>query len=86
MKVFSCENCRRDFRAYFLNEKLSHTIPKSLSNIQLSVSKYIAINNQANADQIAENLELPLIEVLSALKNLERKGIVERIVMQSQSR
>lgn len=75
-KFFNCPACDKNFIAYYLDGKLSHTIP-SVHNKQFEILKYLRAHGNAGLDELATALDLKLMDVLEVLIELEKKGEVE---------
>lgn len=88
VKRFNCEACDKTFGAYFKKDKLSHTIPKTLSKSdeeirvlveKARIIKYLKRHDKATTDEIAQALNLPVVDVLNMLIELESEGIIQSI-------
>jgi DNA-binding MarR family transcriptional regulator len=75
VKVFICKKCKKGFRAYFLNGKLSHTIPKLVSPTS-KIIDYLRLHGEATETELASALRLSVVDVINTLKKLEKEGKV----------
>lgn len=78
VQEFVCSKCGLEFRGYYHNEKLSHTIPKNrLAVTELKIKKYLRTVGCASEEQIAEALNLNIAEVKTALSDLAKRELAE---------
>lgn len=77
-ELFYCPTCDRNFIAYYLEDKLSHTIPSG-RDTGSRIINYLRTHDSARLDEIAVALNLDASDVLKVLMELEKKGKVERL-------
>lgn len=75
VKEFTCLNCLIGFRAYYKGKKLSHTIPKVVSNPK-KVLFFLRHHEEVSTKQIATTLKMKEQEVEEILLNLQKIGRV----------
>ena len=75
VKVFICKKCKKEFRAYFWDGRLSHTIPKLMSP-RSKIIDYLRLHGEATETELASALRLSVDDVINTLKKLETEGKV----------
>jgi hypothetical protein len=70
VKSFKCTHCGLDFRVYYHENKLSHTIPQSPSN-QFKID-YLLSKGTLSREKIALRLNLSIKEVAEVLSKKEK--------------
>lgn len=75
VKKYSCPNCKKSVFEYYHDGKFCFTIPR-FAGLKLSVMKYLRKNGSVTAEEIAEKLNLKVEDVLNALSELEKDGVL----------
>jgi transcription elongation factor Elf1 len=73
----SCNNCGRAYKLYFKNGQFSHKIDNSgFWTDWRKILCYLSKHEEASIEEIAKNLDMEELTVLSVLQSLEKTGKV----------
>lgn len=75
VKNFSCKKCRKTFRVYYWQSRVSHVISVH-STLRSKILEYLKGHGDATEFAIAEAFHLPVKDVLNMLEKLEKEGTV----------
>jgi predicted Rossmann fold nucleotide-binding protein DprA/Smf involved in DNA uptake len=73
VKYFNCPYDNRSFKAYYHDGKLSHTIPKRMTNKERVVA-YLKEHKNGTQEELVRTLNLQEEEVMAILTELEQEG------------
>ncbi len=74
-----CPNCLKTFKVYFKEGKLSHIIETNEANAKKRIKDFLEKTGGATTLEIADILELDVMDVIRLLGDLEDGFVIERI-------